>query len=111
MIIKSKTLIKIITFNFARAMAIYPFILISCHSYREDKVLLNHEKIHLKQQLEMLILFFYLWYFTEYLLRRIQFKTHQKAYENISFEREAFNKEKDLDFLKSRPFWNFTKYL
>jgi len=111
MIIKSKTLIKIITFNFAIAMAFYPFILIRSNSLRFNKILIHHEKIHLRQQIEMLLILFYLWYFIEYFIKLTKYKNHRKAYENISFEKEAFANERDLDFLKSRPFWNFLKYL
>ena len=33
------------------------------------------------------------------------------AYKNISFEREAYTHEKDLNYLKSRPLWNFINYV
>ena len=33
------------------------------------------------------------------------------AYKTISFEREAYAKEKDLNYLKSRPFWNFINFI
>jgi hypothetical protein len=40
------------------------------------------------------------------------FKTENahKAYLAISFEREAYAKEDDFDYLKKRKFWNFIKY-
>ena len=72
---------------------------------------INHEKIHTRQQIELLILPFYLWYFTEYLFRLIQYRDRLKAYHNISFEREAYANEKDLSYLKSRSFWSFLKYI
>jgi hypothetical protein len=31
-----------------------------------DKVFVNHEKIHLRQQLELLVLPFYVWYIIEF---------------------------------------------
>jgi hypothetical protein len=73
--------------------------------------LLNHEKIHIKQQLELLVVFFFIWYGIEFLIRLVQYKNRREAYYNISFEREAYTKEKDLDYLKQRSFWSFLKYV
>lgn len=92
-------------------MALWPFIILQNKSFLSDTVFINHEKIHLRQQAEMLIVFFYVWYVFEFLLRWIQFKNRYQAYKNISFEREAYTNEKDLDYLKKRSFWGFTKYL
>ncbi|HAT63543.1 MAG TPA: hypothetical protein DCS66_02935 [Flavobacteriaceae bacterium] len=92
-------------------MALWPFIILQNKSLLSDTVFINHEKIHLRQQAEMLIVFFYVWYVFEFLLRWIQFKNRYQAYKNISFEREAYTNEKDLDYLKKRSFWGFTKYL
>jgi len=74
-------------------------------------VFINHEKIHFRQQLELLILPFYIWYFFEFMIRIVQFKDGKKAYRTISFEREAYENEKDLNYLKSRSFWNFCKFI
>ncbi|MFT4645409.1 MAG: hypothetical protein ACI8ZX_001825 [Planctomycetota bacterium] len=111
MILKSKTLVKIISFNFARAMALFPFIIINNEHLRSDRILINHEKIHIRQQGELLVVFFYLWYFSEFFLRFLRHKSRQKAYENISFEREAYANECRLDYLKERKIWSFWKYL
>lgn len=111
MILKSKTLVKIFSFNFARAMALFPFILINNEFLRSDKVLINHEKIHLRQQVELFILPFYLFYLTEYIYRRFQYKTHEAAYRNISFEKEAYANEANLKYLDTRKFFQFFNYL
>ena len=76
-----------------------------------NPVFMNHERIHLRQQLEMLILFFYLWYVVEFLVRWIQLKSRRAAYYRISLEKEAYSNEKNLNYLKKRPFWLFLKYL
>lgn len=81
-------------------MALFPFILIKSADYKKDKILLNHEKIHLRQQLELLILPFYVLYLSNYLLNRLKYKDHHQAYKNIIFEKEAFNNETNLDYLK-----------
>lgn len=92
-------------------IAIFPFVFIKHSRLKSDDVLINHEKIHLKQQLEMLIIPFYLFYGFEFLVRLFQYKKWQLAYQNISFERETFANESHLNYLKQRPFWEFLKYL
>jgi len=94
-----------------RGLTFYPFVFLADKDDKLNKVFINHERIHIRQQLELLILPFYLWYFTEYLFRLIQYKDRKQAYFNISFEREAYKNEKNLNYLKSRPFWRFFKYL
>ena len=94
-----------------RGLTFYPFVFIADKDDKLNKVFINHEKIHIRQQLELLILPFYLWYFTEYLFRLIQYKDRKEAYFNISFEREAYKNEKDLNYLKQRSFWRFLKYV
>ncbi len=94
-----------------RGLTFYPFVFLADKDDKLNKVFINHEKIHIRQQLELLILPFYLWYFTEYLFRLIQYKDRRQAYFNISFEREAYKNEKDLNYLKQRPFWRFLKYV
>nr|WP_296346176.1 hypothetical protein [Winogradskyella sp.] len=75
-----------------------------------NKVLLNHEKIHLRQQVELLIVFFYLLYVVEFLVRLIKLRSWLHAYLSISFEKEAYQNERNHKFLKKRPFWNFIHY-
>ncbi|KJD32609.1 membrane protein [Tamlana nanhaiensis] len=92
-------------------LTLYPFILLKQKTLKHDVAFMNHERIHLKQQLELLVLPFYLWYVLEFLVRLIQYKNWSMAYRNISFEREAYHQEKNLEYLKNRPFWAFLKYL
>ena len=93
------------------AMALYPFIIVRDTGLAVNAVLLNHERIHLRQQLEMLILPFYIWYVLEYFIRLIKYRNRKTAYRNISFEREAYANEGNLSYLHSRTFWTFLKYL
>jgi hypothetical protein len=92
-------------------MSLWPFIILKYSGLKGDNVFLNHERIHLRQQIELLILPFYIWYGFEYLLRLLQFRNRKEAYRNISFEREAYKNEKDLDYLKKRSFWRFILYM
>jgi hypothetical protein len=90
-------------------MAVFPFILTRLRQCGDT--FLNHEQIHLRQQLEMGVIPFYLWYFTEYLIRLTCLRNHYQAYRAISFEREAYAMENDCAYLKRRGFWAFLEYL
>lgn len=92
-------------------LTIFPFIILKDSESKNDRVLLHHERIHIVQQLELLIVPFYLWYLLEFVIRCFQYKNRRLAYRNISFEREAYQNEKDSNYLKSRSFWGFLKYL
>ena len=93
-----------------RGLTIFPFVFLSKKEDRNNFIFLNHEKIHIKQQIEMLIIPFYLWYLVEFCCRWIQYKNKKMAYFNISFEKEAYSNEKNINYLKSRSFWMFLKY-
>ena len=92
-----------------RGITVFPFVILRDRLGKDFDVLVNHEKIHIRQQLELLILPFFAWYLVDYLVKLIRFRDSGKAYKNIVFEREAYANEKDLDYLKSRPFWQFLK--
>ena len=94
-----------------RGLTVFPFVFIKHAFDTENKVLVNHEKIHIRQQLELLVLPFFLWYFVEYTVRLLQYKNANLAYRNISFEREAYANELNFDYLKSRRFFSFLNYL
>ena len=76
-----------------------------------SNITINHEKIHTRQMLELLILPFYILYVLEWFFRLIQYKNNYIAYKNISFEREAYSHQNNLNYLKIRKFWSFLKYL
>ena len=103
--------IKYLTPKGFRGLTLYPFVFLKDKSDKENVVLLNHERIHIRQQIELLVVPFYIWYSLEYLVRLIQFNDRNLAYRNISFEREAYQNEKNLDYLKQRSFWSFINYL
>jgi hypothetical protein len=87
------------------AMAFFPFILVQNRAIANDQVFIRHETIHLRQQLELLIIPFYLFYLASYLINFIRFKTHDLAYRNIIFEKEAYLHEGDPAYLKNRRWW------
>jgi hypothetical protein len=67
--------------------------------------------IHARQQLEMLWLFFFLWYVIEYLIKRIRYRDHDKAYRSISFEKEAFLNDSKPGYPDNRKSFSWRKYL
>jgi hypothetical protein len=91
-------------------LSIYPFIFLKHLNLKTDKILINHEKIHLKQQIELLWVFFFIWYAVEYFIRLLQCKNHEKAYKKISFEKEAYTNQSNLDYLKTRKIFSFLSY-
>lgn len=71
----------------------------------------NHERIHFRQQRELLWLPFLVWYFLEFVVRYIQLGNWDKAYRRISFEREAFANDENLEYRAGRRLWAWWKYL
>ena len=94
-----------------RGITIFPFVIFTNEEDMRNSVTVNHERIHIRQQLELLVIPFYVWYLVEYLFRLVQYRNKKTAYRNISFEREAYENEKDLDYLKRRSFWRFLRYV
>ncbi|WP_438710182.1 hypothetical protein ACSTS3_13735 [Aquimarina muelleri] len=92
-------------------IALWPFIVINNSFLKKDNAFINHEKIHIRQQAELLVIPFYVFYLIEYIIRVIRYRNSQKAYRNISFEREAYYNEDNLNYLKTRKPWTFIKYL
>lgn len=94
-----------------RGLTAFPFVFVKYRSDKENKVFINHEKIHLRQQLELLVLPFFVLYILEYFVRLIQYRNRNLAYRNISFEREAYDNELNAYYLEKRRFFSFIKYL
>ena len=97
---------KYIPFSGYKAMNLFGVLFVRGNA-RIDDITLNHEKIHTAQIKEMLYVFFYVWYIIEWLIRLPK----GNAYRNISFEREAYNNQYDLNYLKSRKRFDFVRYL
>ena len=103
---------SIIPFPGYKAMTIWPFIFVrrsawARYTYTTDR----HERIHGRQQLELLLLPFYLWYVMEWLVRILILRDADRAYRSISFEQEAYDHERDADYLQQRRHYAWLKYL
>ena len=77
------------------------------HGVYLSNEMINHERIHTAQKREMLFVFFYIFYIIEWLVR---LPMRGNAYRNISFEREAYANQRNLDYLKSRPLYAWRHY-
>ena len=94
---------NIIPFKGFVAITLWPFIFVRSdkrNKFNESSE--RHERIHLKQQIEMLVLPFYLWYAIEYLIRLVLYKNANDAYYNLSFEQEAYLNQYDVDYIAKR---------
>ena len=123
---------SIIPFEGFVAITVWPFVFVRRDEEAKfDKVAGNHESIHGEQQIEMgivglfltlaaflitcslwsmlLIPVYFWWYLIEWLLRSV-FGTGN-AYRNISFEREAYANEKDLDYIHQRDMFAWIGYM
>ncbi|NER11723.1 hypothetical protein SAMN06265375_10528 [Muriicola jejuensis] len=92
-------------------LSLWPFIILKNPELSQDRVLINHERIHLRQQEELFILPFYFWYLLEWSLKTCWYLNSYKAYRNLSFEREAYSHESDPTYLDRRKRFAFTRYL
>ena len=97
---------NIIPFPGYKAMNLFGVLFVRGNAIIDEKTL-NHEKIHTSQIKEMLYVFFYVWYVIEWLFRLPK----GNAYRSISFEREAYENDSDINYLKNRKHFAFLKYI
>lgn len=100
---------KYIPFGGYKAINLFGF-LFTKHKDRLTEIDINHEAIHTEQMKEMLYIFFYIWYFIEWIVRKLF--TKDDAYKMISFEVEAYKYQDDLNYLQwVRKHYNWIKYI
>ncbi len=92
------------------AVVLFPFIILRNKELKENHELIYHERIHFRQQIELLLVFFYVWYLVEYLINYIRFGDGMVAYYKIRFEKEAYAEQGNFNYLKQRKFWAFLRY-
>ena len=98
---------KLIPFKGFCAINLFGYLFCRDKSEIND-IIVNHEEIHTSQMKELGYIPFYVLYFIEWLIRLL-FKGN--AYRNISFEREAYSNQYNLDYLKERKHYNWIKRL
>lgn len=120
-------------------ITLWPFIFISLSKdeyidkYGKDELTktIRHESIHLRQQVELLIIglliaiiailfkayiiaglslfLFYILYLINWIINL--FVYGKKAYTNICFEREAYSNAENITYLEKRSLFNWIKYI
>ncbi|MCC9041750.1 hypothetical protein LNQ81_03415 [Myroides sp. M-43] len=90
-------------------ITLYPFIFLKSKDSKNNLYLVNHERIHLHQQAELLIVFFYLWYLMSFFYYYLRLRSVKLAYKEVIFEREAYQNEHNLEYLKTRKFFSFLR--
>ncbi len=113
MVIYSNTLIRLFDRGSGRVegITLFPFIILrrDIKDTASAPYVINHEKIHIIQQGELLVIFFIIAYFYEYFSARLRGDTPGEAYRKISFEREAYTHMYDLKYLERRKFLAYRK--
>lgn len=92
---------KIIPYGWAGAINLFGLLFVK-EDMRVDEMVINHERIHSAQMREMLYLPFYLAYAVEWLWRFARLKDGYKAYRWMTFEREAYDNQRNYDYLSGR---------
>ena len=99
---------NIIPFKGFKAITLLPWIF--CRKALKD-VDVNHELIHVRQQEEMLIILFFIWYVIEWVIRLAIYWNLDEAYRNISFEQEAYDHEAEHYYLSVRKHFAWMRYI
>ena len=112
---KMNWFVRLITFNRIMAITLWPFGIYIKEEHIGNKYVINHEAIHWEQQKELPIVF-YLWYLIEWLIKLPYglikvFFGYPGAYYSISFEREAYRNQANLEYIGTRKKFTWIKYI
>ena len=95
----------------AKAAALFPFIVVRDMSVVEPWVI-NHERIHFRQEVELLFIGFWILYLFEYLFSRLVLRfPAREAYLYQSGEQEAYLNQHNFNYLNERKPYTRLKYL
>lgn len=96
-VLRKSVLCRILGVN---GITLYPFVFVRDANPAES--LLNHERIHIAQVERLGVARFYFLYLKEYFQNRRKGLSHQGAYREISFEKEAFRFQDNPEELLGR---------
>lgn len=89
--------VRILRWFGINGIVLWPFVL---YAEKNPHILVrNHEAIHVAQIKRDGVLKFYVLYLGEYFKGRLQGLSHNEAYFNISYEREAYKNQHDDFYL------------
>lgn len=103
-----------ILYDWVDAITLWPWIFVHPDVDQERmRELIPHEKIHLEQQKELLVVGFFILYGLFWLINRfIRYGGRNNiAYRKIPFEREAYDKEHVPDYAVKRDMYAWIKYI
>lgn len=105
--------VKLITFNWPTAITLAPFGIYIKKGVAPSPRLIRHEKIHWEQQMELGIIFFYLWYLIEWMVKGAlpPYDKGENGYKEISFEREAYGFDEVKGYLNIRSKYAWLRYV
>jgi len=109
-IIQNKWINKFVPFPNFRAVNLFGVLFVRGKRALSKRTI-NHEQIHSEQWKELWYIGFLLWYVVEWIIRLFAFKGAKQAYRDISFEREAYQHDTDMDYIKTRKRFAFTRYI
>jgi len=89
------------------AITIGPFIFIS--KGKANALLINHERIHVKQGAGLLFIGFWILYLLFWVFALLKYRDPYKAYQRIPFEREAYRNDFNLRYKPG--FFSWVRYL
>ena len=89
------------------AITLFPFVFIRDDG---DAITLQHESIHIHQQRELFVLFFYLLYVMDWMIGLVKYRDRGAAYCRIRFEQEAYAHESFPDYLQERKKFAWREY-
>lgn len=97
-------------FRYYTGFSFFIFIWISNLETDQER-LIRHERIHFRQQVELLFVFHWLLYGLFYLISRLKGHRHYIAYRYNPFEIEAYQHDRDALYLSRRNPYAWTKSL
>ena len=107
-IIKNSKIPKIMSvFINVYAITLWPFIFIRDEGNEKT---IRHEKIHIRQYNELLVIGFLILYLFDWIVGLIKYRDSSIAYLNIRFEQEAYENQDDLHYLDNRKMFAWLKY-
>ena len=108
-IIRSARFTKMISWFFpVGGITLFPFIVVNAKY--ETETMIRHERIHLVQQMELLVIGFYLLYLYDWVKHLVTTWKPYEAYKTIRFEKEAYDKQDDVAYLDNRKSYAWREY-
>jgi hypothetical protein len=97
-------------FKYYTGLSFFIFIWIS-RLEKDEERLVRHEKIHFRQQIELLFVFHWLLYIYFYIVARLYGHHHYIAYRYNPFELEAYRHDPDQRYLITRKPYSWIRFI